>query len=604
VILLMDYLESVKRLAEEATEQIDLLETVNETATDAKTVEAELRRLSFYEEQWCEEQLREEQLLNKQLVVSDSSMADQFEVVEIFWRGRIEQIIFHAPSYCDFLSSGSKLYFLNEEANLSTPERRNMDLLRKIDEFILEMKVSASLDANSKVYRVLDKALSWIKVLTYTCVVLLNLNVLMSSEDLKNPFLAILDCQSCEDTKGLTMTIVLGALVVVGYALIASVLGLKEVSLLIRTVSASSAERTAFPVGAIRDPLKASVVIFVAIGIHSYNYNANLGLYLVMVAALFMWSCRQIREDITLPSSSLFVEGFVICYDLLYEKVLFRNYLALLILSILGFKDTKYFTILLLDIFNRRSIRVLQDLVKAFTLYASQLSFVLYIIVITCIIFATFGYRHFGLESYSIGDDAADDLEDEYKCSSVFTCFLFLFYIGVPHEGSISGLMSEVSFGDGVFWSRIIYDLLFFVWMFFILFNVITGLIVDSFAHLREDANFKKDILENSCFICGITRYNYDNKGMSSEVPSFDDHIRGEHLIWKYVNFLSYLKEKNPMDFDGREKFVFDEVKAMSLTWLPNGISRHIELHQSKPQRGKAKPLLGDDGASVGIRVV
>jgi hypothetical protein len=36
-----------------------------------------------------------------------------------------------------------------------------------------------------------------------------------------------------------------------------------------------------------------------------------------------------------------------------------------------------------------------------------------------------------------------------------------------------------------------------------LLFNIITGLMVDGFGSLREDDNIRTDILENYCFVCG-----------------------------------------------------------------------------------------------------
>ena len=36
-----------------------------------------------------------------------------------------------------------------------------------------------------------------------------------------------------------------------------------------------------------------------------------------------------------------------------------------------------------------------------------------------------------------------------------------------------------------------------------LLFNIITGLLVDGFGRLREDDNTQQDILVNSCFTCG-----------------------------------------------------------------------------------------------------
>jgi hypothetical protein len=40
-----------------------------------------------------------------------------------------------------------------------------------------------------------------------------------------------------------------------------------------------------------------------------------------------------------------------------------------------------------------------------------------------------------------------------------------------------------------------------------ILLNVVLGIIVDSFAQLRESAGEREEDIKNVCFICGLDRY-------------------------------------------------------------------------------------------------
>ena len=40
-----------------------------------------------------------------------------------------------------------------------------------------------------------------------------------------------------------------------------------------------------------------------------------------------------------------------------------------------------------------------------------------------------------------------------------------------------------------------------------ILLNVVLGIIVDSFAQLRESAGEREEDIKNICFICGLDRY-------------------------------------------------------------------------------------------------
>ena len=170
---------------------------------------------------------------------------------------------------------------------------------------------------------------------------------------------------------------------------------------------------------------------------------------------------------------------------------------------------------------------------------------------------------------------------------------MYMFYVGIP-GGSVSDILVEVGISEGShYWERVIYDLAFFVWMGILLFNIISGLMLDAFGALREEANEREDILANTCFICGITRATYDDLGLAGAARSFDYHIEEEHNIWSYVNFLADLKDKDVKDFDGRETYVDEQIKEESLTWLPSHTSYNIEA-----QRRAAEAAAAEDSDS------
>jgi uncharacterized membrane protein YgcG len=106
------------------------------------------------------------------------------------------------------------------------------------------------------------------------------------------------------------------------------------------------------------------------------------------------------------------------------------------------------------------------------------------------------------------------------------------------------------------------------VWVGILLFNVITGLIVDTFSTLREEAGKRQDILVNSCFVCGFTRANYDDLGITN-APSFDSHKNDVHFMWNYVYFYFYLTRKDPTEYNGVESYVSLLMEEQSLAWIP-----------------------------------
>ena len=64
--------------------------------------------------------------------------------------------------------------------------------------------------------------------------------------------------------------------------------------------------------------------------------------------------------------------------------------------------------------------------------------------------------------------------------------------------------MSQLDIDDSLLWRRMLFDLAFFLWIGIIMMSIITGLILDTFASLREEADARAEILSSTCFICGI----------------------------------------------------------------------------------------------------
>jgi hypothetical protein len=57
------------------------------------------------------------------------------------------------------------------------------------------------------------------------------------------------------------------------------------------------------------------------------------------------------------------------------------------------------------------------------------------------------------------------------------------------------------------YYLRIVFDLSFFLIVVIILLNIIFGIIIDTFAELRDNKRQMDDDMKNKCFICNIDRY-------------------------------------------------------------------------------------------------
>jgi inositol 1,4,5-triphosphate receptor type 3 len=231
-----------------------------------------------------------------------------------------------------------------------------------------------------------------------------------------------------------------------------------------------------------------------------------------------------------------------------------------------------------MDIMNNS--RILANVARSVTDNMTALGLVFYLFVCTVAIYAQFGLEYF--EDWFIYDGDADDA-DSYGCHSVVSCFVLIFYNGVPN-GSLGDVMDNISNRHGgnegqsnnTYIQRVIFDLSFFIWVGILLFNIITGLMVDGFGALREEDNERQDTLENTCFVCGFTRSQYDDVP-NFRGPSFDYHKDVDHEFWIYVYFYVYLKRKDKTTLSGVESFVWKQIMASSLTWIPVRSSAAIQ---------------------------
>jgi len=269
---------------------------------------------------------------------------------------------------------------------------------------------------------------------------------------------------------------------------------------------------------------------------------------------------------------------YCVVYDGILNSIALQDSLCMLLIVILGCYRQYFHCLLLLDIFF--IVDDLKNIVAAIIHPIVALSWTFYVFVISACIYGTFGFVLF--HGDFMYDEVAVDIPsnkwqeggDLKTCTTPLTCFWLVLYKAVP-AGDISNVIDDVDRTEGMEFNwRVIYDISFFVWFAIILFNIITGIIVDTFSELRNTNQGRVDKLANECFVCGFTRAEYEDKGPSYD---FEEHMMDEHYLWSYLFFLSYLQEKDENDYNGVESYVSDMLKRESLDWLPNRTSWRIE---------------------------
>ena len=97
----------------------------------------------------------------------------------------------------------------------------------------------------------------------------------------------------------------------------------------------------------------------------------------------------------------------------------------------------------------------------------------------------------------------------ESICMSLLHCFLTSLNYGLRFGGGIAEIntTTTASWNNSNYYMKFFFDIAFFLLITTIILNVVFGIIIDSFAQLREQSAFTAEDIKNVCFLCGLDRY-------------------------------------------------------------------------------------------------
>ena len=165
-------------------------------------------------------------------------------------------------------------------------------------------------------------------------------------------------------------------------------------------------------------------------------------------------------------------------------------------------------------------------------------------------------------------NNIADGVED---CYSLWNCLKFITDYGARSGGGI-GDMFRHSVGK-----RWLMDLIYFLAVIILVFNLVAGVVITTFGRLRLEKNQRtRDTLE-VCFICGIDKQIFDRD--ANDPNGFKIHIRDDHNMWNYLAFMFFIWEQDKDDDDGMEYYVRHRLDANDIDWIP--MSKAMRLEQA-----------------------
>jgi len=126
---------------------------------------------------------------------------------------------------------------------------------------------------------------------------------------------------------------------------------------------------------------------------------------------------------------------------------------------------------------------------------------------------------------------------------------------------------------------RFFHNTLYFIVVNVILFSILMGIIIDTFAELREMTSKKEEDQAHVCFICGDIRENLEKKS-----KNYLNHVTGEHNIWTYVEYIIGLKLVDPQEVNAINSYVIGTVEQKAISWFP-----HAESDENNKHSGSGK---------------
>ena len=158
-------------------------------------------------------------------------------------------------------------------------------------------------------------------------------------------------------------------------------------------------------------------------------------------------------------------------------------------------------------------------------------------------------------------------------CSTLWGCFKYIFVYGYRQGGGVGDIMIP-DIGN-----MMIQHILFFLIITISMLNIVFGIIIDTFSSLRADKNERIRDTTEVCFICGKGKQVFDRALNSPD--GFKLHVKNDHNMWAYLNFIFFVWQQDKDDDDGLEYYVRHKIDKNEITWFPMNKAMRLEQGDS-----------------------
>jgi hypothetical protein len=147
-------------------------------------------------------------------------------------------------------------------------------------------------------------------------------------------------------------------------------------------------------------------------------------------------------------------------------------------------------------------------------------------------------------------------------------CFAHHLDYGTRADGNIGEVLPKRSFNLDTPYhvARFFHNFLYFIFIWLILFSILFGIVIDTFAELREYSQKIDYDRKNVCFICDKRRDELEN-----ENTNYHTHTTTDHYVWTYVEYIIGLKYMDRQETNAINSYVIEECENKQISWFPSG---------------------------------
>ena len=173
------------------------------------------------------------------------------------------------------------------------------------------------------------------------------------------------------------------------------------------------------------------------------------------------------------------------------------------------------------------------------------------------------------------------DLMPEFTCNSPLICMMFIYSNTFTSGGNLGNFIDtkEESINYSGDMERYALDISYTIIMVSIVWQMVSGIIIDSFDGLRGEREDLEEDMDTICFICGLERETIEKYYIGKE--GFEKHLQ-DHNVNNYFFYIFYLEDKDPNEYSGLESYVKKDLDKESTRWFPIGRSLKIEEWENK----------------------